>query len=125
MTQSQNSFKQALLVHYVMVLEPLGSLTTAEVIGDLVREDQIPAAGLRMGTKILATQRTSSETSRSVLKSEEVDGSLRHCRRTGGDSDGYSSAPSTLPSPAVPTFIRPSPQHHVTTLCKNYTSLAA
>nr|KIR82942.1 hypothetical protein I308_06773 [Cryptococcus tetragattii IND107] len=31
-------FKQALLVHHVMVLEPLGSLTTAEAIGDLVRE---------------------------------------------------------------------------------------
>ncbi|KIR57471.1 hypothetical protein I314_06707 [Cryptococcus bacillisporus CA1873] len=31
-------FKQALLVHHVMVLEPLASLTTAEVIRDLVRE---------------------------------------------------------------------------------------
>lgn len=38
-------FKQALLVHHVMVLEPLASLTTAEVIRDLVREGQIPAAG--------------------------------------------------------------------------------
>lgn len=38
-------FKQALLVHHVMVLEPLGSLTTAEAIGDLVREGQILAAG--------------------------------------------------------------------------------
>lgn len=37
-------FKQALLVHHVMVLEPLGSLTTAEAIGDLVREGQILAA---------------------------------------------------------------------------------
>lgn len=37
----------------------------------------------------------------SVLKSEEVDGSLGHCGRTGGDSDGYSSfTPSTFPSPA-------------------------
>lgn len=37
----------------------------------------------------------------SVLKSEEVDGSLGHCGRTGGDSDVYSSfTPSTFPSPA-------------------------
>lgn len=45
----------------------------------------------------------------SVLKSEEVDGSLRHCRRTGGDSDGYSSTPSTLPSPAVVSWQSASP----------------
>lgn len=38
-------FTQALLVHHVMVLEPLGSLTTAEAIGDLVGEGQIQAAG--------------------------------------------------------------------------------
>ncbi|KJE00591.1 hypothetical protein I311_05786 [Cryptococcus gattii NT-10] len=31
-------FTQALLVHHVMVLEPLGSLTTAEAIGDLIGE---------------------------------------------------------------------------------------
>lgn len=44
-------FKQALLVHHVMVLEPLGSLTTAEAIGDLVREGQILAAGTSDGHK--------------------------------------------------------------------------
>ncbi|UOH83676.1 hypothetical protein LQV05_006410 [Cryptococcus neoformans] len=42
-------FKQALLVHHVMVLDPLGSLTTTEAIEDLVREGRIPAAGTSDG----------------------------------------------------------------------------
>lgn len=42
-------FKQALLVHHVMVLDPLGSLTTTEAIEDLVREGRIPAAGYVSG----------------------------------------------------------------------------
>ncbi|OWZ47859.1 hypothetical protein C356_02704 [Cryptococcus neoformans c45] len=42
-------FKQALLVHHVMVLGALGSLTTTEAIEDLVREGRIPAAGTSDG----------------------------------------------------------------------------
>lgn len=38
-------FKQALLVHHVMVLDTLGSLTTTEAIENLVEKGRIPAAG--------------------------------------------------------------------------------